>query len=96
MTILQWFYLNEVISKYAKSILAYTENKFKEYLLIRWIRQEYLPYIENTPIDIKLRISRQICDPNQKNSDPKSPLLKGVTVVGMMLYWRAEVNIFAN
>jgi hypothetical protein len=33
--ILQWFYLNEVVSKYAKSILAYTENKLKEYKRIR-------------------------------------------------------------
>jgi hypothetical protein len=33
----QWFYLNEVVSKYAKSILAYTENKLKEYKRIRRI-----------------------------------------------------------
>jgi hypothetical protein len=39
--ILQWFYSDEVVSKYAKSILAYTENKLKEYKRIRRIRQEY-------------------------------------------------------
>jgi hypothetical protein len=39
--ILQWFYLNKVMSKYAKSILAYTENKLKEYKRIWRIRQEY-------------------------------------------------------
>jgi hypothetical protein len=35
--ILQWFYLNKVVSKYAKSILAYMENKLKEYKRIRRI-----------------------------------------------------------
>ncbi len=45
---LQWFYLNEVVFKYAKSILAYTENKLKEYKRIRSIRQEYFAmYREN-------------------------------------------------
>jgi hypothetical protein len=39
--ILQWFYFNEVVSKYAKTILAYTEIKLKEYKRIRRIRQEY-------------------------------------------------------
>ncbi len=38
--ILQWFYLDEVVSKDAKSILAYTENKLKR-KRIRRIRQEY-------------------------------------------------------
>ncbi len=41
MAILQWFYLNKVVSKYAKSILACTENKLKEYKRNRRIRQEY-------------------------------------------------------
>ncbi len=39
--ILQWFYLDEVVSRYVKSILAYTENKLKEFKRIRRIPQEY-------------------------------------------------------
>jgi hypothetical protein len=31
------------------------------------------PYMENTPIDIKVSISRQNFDQIPKNSDPKSP-----------------------
>jgi hypothetical protein len=33
-----------------------------------------LPCIENTPIDLKLSLSRQIFDQNKKKSDPKTPL----------------------
>jgi hypothetical protein len=39
--ILHWFNFNEFVSKYTKSILAYTENMLKEYKLIRKLRQEY-------------------------------------------------------
>ncbi len=38
---LLWFYLYEVVSEYAESVLPCSENKLKEYKRIRWIRQEY-------------------------------------------------------
>ncbi len=45
------------------------ENILKEYKRIWRIRQEYFArtYMENTPIDKKLSLSRRIFDQNQKN-----------------------------
>jgi hypothetical protein len=41
MAILQWFYLYQVFSEYAKSILACPENTLKAFKCIRKIRKEY-------------------------------------------------------
>ncbi len=62
--------LNEVVSKYAINNLECTENTLKK--RIRRMRQEYLAYTENTPTDIKLRLSRQIFAATKQISDPKS------------------------
>jgi hypothetical protein len=45
------------------------ENNLKEYIRIWRIRQEYfaLPYMDNTPIDIKLSLSQRIFEKNPKN-----------------------------
>ncbi len=47
---------------------------FSEYAKVFWrlwkIRQKYLPYMEFTPIDINLILSRRILRQNQKHSRP--------------------------
>ncbi len=55
--------------QYAEIILACMENKLKEYRRIWRIRREYfaLPYMDNTPLDIKLSLSRRIFE-EKKNS----------------------------
>jgi hypothetical protein len=60
--ILEWFHINKVVSKYTRSILACIENMLKEYNHMRRIHQEY--FVENTPIVIKLSLSRQSIDQN--------------------------------
>ncbi len=45
--ILEWLYLNGVVSRYAKSNLVFTENTLKKYKRMRGIRQEYFAVIEN-------------------------------------------------
>ncbi len=75
--ILDRFYLNEVVSKYKKSILACTENMPGYAVLVEkalkninlWgeSAKNSLPYKEITPIDIKQSLSRRIFDQNQKN-----------------------------
>ncbi len=63
----RWFYCNVVV--------ASRKNTLKEYKRMRRrIRQEYFPYIENTPIDIKLTLSRRIFDQNQKKIPNHLPI----------------------
>jgi hypothetical protein len=57
--ILEGFYLYKVVSEYAKSIL-YHVNVLGEYA------KNILPYMEITPIDIKLSLSRRIFEQNRK------------------------------
>jgi hypothetical protein len=39
--IFEWFSMYEVLSQYARSISAYTENKLKEYERLRRMRRKY-------------------------------------------------------
>ncbi len=59
--ILERFYLKEVVSKYAKTSLACTENT----------RQ--LTYEENTPRLFADRVKTEVEFSAKKKSDPKSP-----------------------
>jgi hypothetical protein len=59
-----WSFNCEIVSEYATTILECTENTRKEYKRHAW---SILSYMENTPIDIKLSLYRQIFDQNQKN-----------------------------
>jgi hypothetical protein len=70
MAILEWFYLYKVTFEYAKSIFSCTKNTLKAFKRNRRVRLEYFPFMENTPIDIKLSLSWRIFDQNRKNSDP--------------------------
>jgi hypothetical protein len=67
MLILHWVYFNEVVSKYTKSILAYTENVLKEYKLIRKIRQEYFAVCREYTNLINSSLSVRFFLQNQKN-----------------------------
>jgi hypothetical protein len=72
MAIFERFYSYEVVSECGKNISACTENTLKEFKHIRRKRQEGSAYIENTPIDIKLSLSRRIFDENQQNGRSKT------------------------
>ncbi len=67
------FCIYDIVSEYAEAILTCTENTLKVYKRKREYARSILPYVENTPIDIKFSLCRQIFDQNKKKSDPKSP-----------------------
>ncbi len=64
----------EVISKYAKSILACTENTLIEYKSLRRIRQEYSIVHEEYEGGQQIEpITMNFRPKPKKNSDPNSP-----------------------
>ncbi len=52
--------------------------------------------MENTPIDVKLSLSRRIFDQNQKISEPKSPFYTWSIGQKNILRYCPPLNIFLN
>jgi hypothetical protein len=61
------FCIYDIVSEYAETILTCTENTQKVYKRKREYARSILPYVENTPTDIKFSLCRQIFDQTQKN-----------------------------
>jgi hypothetical protein len=64
--------IKKIVTEYAKSILACIENKLKS--IFGEYAKSISPYMENTPINMKMRLSGRISTKTKKQFGlPKSP-----------------------
>jgi hypothetical protein len=62
MAVLERVFINKVISEYAKKLYRAWRTGLKNINIFGEYAKRILPYMENTPIDIKVSLSRPIFD----------------------------------